>query len=172
MNNSGNEISWKSIPGFDSYLVSNKGAVFSLKKNRRLNGYINQYGYIAYALRINGKTQSMLAHRLVCMAFHNSFDKTKVVNHRDAIKTNNHINNLEMCSIAENTSHAKSLGLHIRGANHPISKLKDHEVLKIREEHKSMTVSALSRKYGVARNAIYQVVNGRTWRHVKRILEA
>lgn len=49
-------------------------------------------------------------HRVVAAAFFGSNDD-KCVNHKDGDKRNNHVSNLEYCTIAENYDHAVKLGL-------------------------------------------------------------
>ena len=88
------------------YFVSNYGQVFSAKSNRLLKPNISKPGYHIYFLSDNGSKKGFLAHRLVCQAFKpNPLNKAEV-NHLDANKANNHVDNLEWCTKAENTRHA------------------------------------------------------------------
>lgn len=59
---------------------------------------VSGYGYLKAS--IGGA--HYFCHRLVCMAFTESFDESMVVNHIDGNKLNNHIDNLEQLSHADN----------------------------------------------------------------------
>jgi hypothetical protein len=69
-------------------------------------------GYWAIGLRINNKTTTAFAHRLVATYFMVCPDETYVVNHKDGVKTNNNVENLEWVSQSENCKHAYRLNLH------------------------------------------------------------
>ena len=69
-------------------------------------------GYWAIGLRINNKTTTAFAHRLVATHFMLCPDETYVVNHKDGIKTNNNVENLEWVSQSENCKHAYRLNLN------------------------------------------------------------
>ena len=68
-------------------------------------------GYYAVSLRIDNKTTTAFAHRLVATYFIVCLDETYVVNHKDGIKTNNWVENLEWISQSENIKHAHRLHL-------------------------------------------------------------
>lgn len=44
-------------------------------------------------------------HRIVAHTFLSDWDASLVVNHIDGVKTNNNVDNLEMCTVAENNAH-------------------------------------------------------------------
>jgi hypothetical protein len=102
-------------PKFTDYFLTPDGLVFSFKGgfNRfgRLKARkVSKYGYLCIKI-----DYSWLAlHRLLAETFIPRHDSTLVVNHKDANKFNNNLNNLEWVSIRENVHHAMRLGLHPR----------------------------------------------------------
>ena len=102
---------WKVIEKAKNYEISNYGQVRNKNTKRILTPTLN-CGYFAVSLRINNKTTTAFAHRLVAKSFVLCADETYVVNHKDGIKTNNHVENLEWVSLSENGKHAYRLNLH------------------------------------------------------------
>jgi len=101
---------FKEIPidGYHYYMISNYGQVYSSKSCKLLAPQNHKLGYIQYFLKdpIRDKNKGFSAHRLVAMAFiENPLNKPEV-NHKDANKANNHVQNLEWVTKAENTTHA------------------------------------------------------------------
>ena len=109
------------IKGYPNYEVDCVGNVYSLDhytivpqqnyrkmpfKGRQLKLALDRDGY--YSVEIideNGKSHTRLVHRLVAEAFIPNPDGLPSVNHKDEIKTNNHIDNLEWCTWQYNASY-------------------------------------------------------------------
>lgn len=116
-----NEI-WKDIPEYEGlYQVSSEGRVKSLAGDREVNGRIyhirrdrileSQYGeYPFVVLSKNNITKQYLVHRLVLTSFFGSGDGLQV-NHKNGIKSDNRLENLEWCTAKENIRHAWETGL-------------------------------------------------------------
>lgn len=112
---------WKNIEGYDGiYFVSNFGRIKSSGNGERkrcesiLKGVKNKFGYLIVGLSKNGHQSSKYIHRLVAEAF---LGKSELnVNHKNGIKTDNRIDNLEYVSSRENTIHYhKSKGRKFTG---------------------------------------------------------
>lgn len=90
---------WKQIPDFPDYRISNHGRVISYKRtiSRILNPGIDGYGYKIVSLCANEPNKKRICgiHRLVLASFGGPKPADHEANHKDGIKTNNHINNLE-----------------------------------------------------------------------------
>ena len=105
-----NEIKeiWKDVKGYENkYQVSNLGRVKSFFQGGRIMKPVyDRYGYITVKLcGEEGKRKRFTIHRLVMSTFKpiNNMDKL-VIDHINAIKTDNRIGNLRWCTIKENNN--------------------------------------------------------------------
>lgn len=103
---------WKDIEGYEGlYQVSNTGKVRSLNYNRtgrvqELRLVRDKDGYFMVHLCKNGEGKHHLVHRLVAQAFIPNPDNLPVINHKDEVKTNNRVENLEWCTIKYNNEYS------------------------------------------------------------------
>jgi len=105
----GEEI-WVQCPGFPRYLVSSLGRFKQAESGRLMKGIKDVNGYPVAQLTIDGKQKAVLAHRLVCVAFHGPQPAGRaMVNHIDGQKHNNAAANLEWVSGSGNARHSWSL---------------------------------------------------------------
>lgn len=103
---------WKPIEDYEGlYEVSDLGRVRNIKYDRFMTAVRVSHGYLAYRLHKQGKARSILAHRLVAAAFIPNPQNLPIVNHKDGIKQNNAVSNLEWCTQQENIAHAIREGL-------------------------------------------------------------
>ena len=99
---------WKDIKGYEGrYQISNLGNVKSLKyRNQNLVKKLTQRtsnkGYKVVGLTDKGKTNFVLVHRLVAMAFVDNPNDYPIVNHKDENPLNNQADNLEWCTYSYN----------------------------------------------------------------------
>ncbi len=108
-------------------------------------------------------------HRLVAMAFIPNPLGYKVINHKNAIKTDNRVENLEWCDHKLNIRHARSLGLFPsqRGVNNGNNKLTEDDVKAIFiAANGGSSLSDLAKRFGVTPGMIYHIRNRSNWRHV------
>lgn len=117
---------WKPIKDYEGwYEVSDMGRVRSLdrtvyfKDNKRSRDYKGKilkqkyhYGYPMVNLLRNKEVAVLYVHRLVAETFLNKIENKDWVNHKNGIKSDNRVENLEWCTPSENSIHAKELGLH------------------------------------------------------------
>lgn len=160
---------WKDVPGYEGhYQVSNLGSVRSLwfGKERVLRLLLNRGGYYYVGLQKGGARKANKVHRLVMIAFVGESDLD--VNHKNGVKTDNRLENLEYCTRAENNQHAYDTGLRAgsKGEDHPNSKLTRACVERIKYGHHGATQQAISEIHGITRQLVSQIRSGRIWKHI------
>ncbi len=100
-----------------SYEISSNGRIKCLNylhhkdKVYITNGIRCSNGYLKYELKLNGKKKVFLIHRLVALHFILNPEKKPFVNHKNGIKNDNRVENLEWCTSKENNNHAIRSGL-------------------------------------------------------------
>lgn len=104
-----NEI-WRDIPDYPDYQVSNLGRVRSLKYGNEyfLKPGVDKDGYLVVSLFKYGKAKQYKIHRLVAQAFIPNPNNYPQVNHKDEVKTNNLVDNLEWCTAQYNVDYSNS----------------------------------------------------------------
>lgn len=96
---------WKPIVGFENYLISSFGRVKSLKRNIILKPGLVGEGYLQVCLCKHNVKYKFFIHRLVAEAFIPNPNNLPCVNHKDEVKTNNHVDNLEWCDYSYNNTY-------------------------------------------------------------------
>lgn len=67
-------------------------------------------GYVAVCISIDKVRRSYMAHRLVAEAFLDNSEDKPYINHKNSIRHDNRIENLEWCTASENNQHAFDVG--------------------------------------------------------------
>lgn len=172
---------WKDIENYNgAYQVSNFGEVKSverltksrlgnlnkLNKGRILKHCVSNNGYHGVLLCKDGKMKRFTLHRLVAQAFILNTENKPQVNHINGKKSDNHVKNLEWCTMVENMKHAVKTGLRDKtiGERATISKLTEAQVAEIRISNLNYT--ELGKIYGVNDRTISAVARRLTWKHI------
>lgn len=152
------------IPEFKDYRITNYGRVWSSKRGRFLSGEILPNGYVRISLSVENKIKRFLLHRLVLMSFCPNLDCNELqVNHKNGIKDDNRLDNLEWCTPSENRYHSYNVlgNKAASGESHGMSKLKDIEVLEIRRKYESVkleSIKSLSKEFNVSKRTIRDII--------------
>lgn len=117
---------FKDVKGYEGlYQVSNFGRVKSLErfkdnyskkqlvKECMLSLKDNNNGYLQTSLWLNNNQKIITVHRLVAIAFIPNPKNKRTINHKDGVKTNNNVDNLEWNTYSENLKHAYKTKLRV-----------------------------------------------------------
>jgi hypothetical protein len=149
------------------YFIDENGNIYrnnKIRKPKKSSGM----PYYQIDLWKKGKCEIKYIHRIVAETFIPNPDNKPFVNHKNTIKTDNRVENLEWVSPKENTNHAKSNGLmDFNGEKNPQSKLTKEQIIQIKKEYvrnsRTFGSTALSKKYNVCFQQIIRIVNGERW---------
>lgn len=152
------------------YMVSDRGRVVSMKQRywRILKPGTDKDGYFRVDISHKGKVKHYHIHKLVALCFINNPNKKPCINHKDGNKKNNKVENLEWCTISENTQHAYNNGHLVgpRGSRNHFSKINEDDVILIRSMLQYATPKKVSYYLGISYTIVSDIKAGRTWAHV------
>lgn len=158
---------WKKVDGTKRYYeVSNLGRVRS--KFKVLSPSYHPQGYLHLNLVYPDKVKKVLVHKLV---LENFSQKTKVndqVNHKNGIKDDNRLVNLEWATPNENMKHAfEVLGKSHLGIKNPRAKINENAVREIRSYKSYRDAQVLcSKKYNISFGHVKNIYYRMIWKHV------
>ena len=151
---------WKEIEIAPNYLVSNNGEVKNKLNNNLLKLHKDKYGYLRVELTIGlEKKKTVLVHRLVAQAFIPNFDNLPQVNHKNEIKTDNRVENLEWCTQEYNCKYGT--GQERSKKTNQINNGKKVKAIKDDKEYYFVSVKDAGRQLGIDYSNIFSCLKGR-----------
>ena len=160
----------KQHPKFLRYFITEDSVVWDSLNKKVLNTYIHTNGYVLVSLMMDtGESKLQRVHRLSCEAYHTDSDFYGLdVNHKNGVKTDNHIDNLEWCTRSYNIKHAIDMGFNpSKGETHPqaiLTEAEVHTICKMLEDGaRSIDIAVI---FKVHKDTIAQIKMGNNWVHV------
>ena len=181
----------KDIPGYEGlYAITEDGRVWSYprewingrgkihKHNGKWLKFNNKKGYNTCTLRKNNKAKYYTVHRLVAVIYLANPNNYPQINHKNGIKTDNRVENLEWCTASYNQLH----NIHVLGNNQRVlnqsgednymAKLNDSSILEIKEKYlKGFTRTQLAKNYNCSRTLISLIIDNKIWKHTIQIIK-
>jgi hypothetical protein len=168
---------WKEIAGYEGlYEVSNFGRMRSLDRigNHAIYGdFVKKgqiltpcktSGYPSYKLRLNKRTNTVYAHRIVLNTFVGQCPKGMEGCHNDGNKNNPRLDNLRWDTSKNNKLDMVAHGTDGKGERASMAKLTTIQVLEIRNSSERNGV--LAKKYGVGTSTISLIIHRKNWTHL------
>ena len=166
------------------YLISDEGDVMSLprtlwngaghhvSKMKHMKTHVGTNGYVVVGLTKNGVTKVEYLHKLLAQAFLPNPKKKKCINHKNGIKDDNSLENIEWCTYSENAKHALKNGLRkitpMPGEKNHQAKLTEKKVKELLQSKGIAKVTDLAKKYKISVSQVYSILDGRTWKHLRK----
>lgn len=126
--------------------------------------------YLRFNLKARGEKLTVSVHRLVCLAFLPNPENKPQVNHINADKYDNRLENLEWCTQSENIRHAQSLGIMKYAAPKKPKKMpherKKHvvtvrkKVINIETNHIYDSTTSASLDLGISQKKLNRILSG------------
>lgn len=165
---------WKEIDGYNGhYLINAIGQIKSKQKNwknyRIKTPVLHPQGYYTVVLWLNYKPKLFKIHRLIAQYFIPNPLNLPAINHKNGIKTDNRIGNLEWCTFQHNVRHMFDNKLTTAiGETHYNSKLKKRDIKWIRENYhpKKMHTGIISKKFGITPQCAGRILLRKSWKHI------
>lgn len=179
---------WKQVDGYGGfYEVSNLGRVRSkeriteiqpychiVRKPRILKAQFNGY-YYRVVMSLNGKSRQVLIHRLVAETFIPNPKGYDTVNHKDENGKNNHVNNLEWCTMQYNQSYGTKCMRHSLYMVNEVGRAVTQYTKKGEPIASYRSIMEASRKTGISYTGIHEVcirgkqktAGGYVWRYAE-----
>lgn len=182
----GNEI-WLPVQGFEYfYHVSNFGRIKALerkeifpcmfngtkigiRKERIMAPRVHTGGYHRVSLGF-GNRKDYYIHRIVASAFIPNPGNLPMINHKNGIKNDNRVDNLEWCTAKQNINHAIDTGLldryRNRGVKNGSAILDELQATVILSCKGHLRPKQVASYFNVHRSVIDAIYSRKSWRHI------
>jgi hypothetical protein len=145
---------WKRLKFNRNIAISNFGRLKSIKNDLVWRLRIGRQGYVDITLYVlkSKRSKSFKIHRLVAEYFLPKVECKNQVNHKDFNKQNNHVSNLEWCTMKENAAHYfKNKFKYV---------VTDDQVKFIRQNIESIGAAKMAKMLNIKQGYILGVANG------------
>lgn len=177
-------IKFRAWGEFPKYEVGNDGSIWSLDYNHtgkrvELKQTTNEDGYNYVFLVVDGKRYKRLVHRMVLISFVDNPENKPHVNHKNGIRNDNVLENLEWATAKENTIHGYTVNGRVQtekqkeiaksrflGENNPKAKVNEATVISIRRLRvKGESLKNISERHGISVAQVSSIANNKSWKN-------
>lgn len=157
---------WRLIHQQPQYSISSKGKIRNNTSKHIKSTRLDRYGYPRVTLYPSGKTFTI--HRLIMTNFTPKESWKEQINHKDSVRKNSVLSNLEWVTPKENSQHMilNNRQADVNGSKNPMAKLTDKIVSYIRCFLIDYPVAEVAEIYGVSITTIERVRSGDSWKNI------
>lgn len=162
---------WTPVPGCPGYEAASCGLVRRVAAGRGAHlGVLpadnHHKGYVRHGVVVGGRVRPRLAHDLIARTFLGQPAPGLVVNHKNSVRHDNRVENLEWVTAQGNVQHAwkAGRGVPMRGELNGEAILTEEDVRAIRMSNESGPM--LGARYGVTKEQINNVKRRKAWKHI------
>jgi len=167
---------WDELEGFEGiYKISTAGRLMHFYKNKRwkvVAPFKERTGYSVARIWLgDGKRKGVRVHRLVAKTFIPNPNNYEEINHKNGVKTDNRVENLEWCDRKYNAEYINVLNPDAnRGENNPMAKYTNEQILEIYNlawEGK-LTYQQIADRFGMVKQEVPMIKFGKLWTYVTK----
>jgi hypothetical protein len=119
-------------------------------------------------LCVDGKRSQTYIHHLILTTFVGPMPEGLEACHGDGDPANNSLSNLRWGTRASNAADRVEHGTATIGAQHPMARLTEQDVLALRRRHaEGASATELAAEFNVSRMTAFRAATGRSWSHLK-----
>ena len=165
------------IPDFPGYCVGTDGSVWSCRGRYRFRAVWRELklggdtcgGYRHVSLWIGNRPTTFKVHKLVLQVFVGQCPPNHECAHENGVRVDNRLTNLSWKTKKANQADKLRHGTVLIGEKHPMAKLSENDVRRIKMRlRRGETVASISKSYKtVLSTTIGFIKSGRSWRHIK-----
>ena len=153
------------------YSIDTNGVITNETRGRVVGGRIKN-GYHLICVSSVWKP----VHRYVAETFIPNPEGKRFVNHKNGIKSDNRVENLEWCTHAENMRHARDTGLwkpH-KGEAHGMAKLTEAQVHRVCQHLSEGGSFGDTKSWGIkalTKSVFFAIKYRRNWKHISKLYD-
>lgn len=131
---------WKDIQGYEGlYEANTNGSVRRKGSDNELTGFVNRDGYVILSFSKNGEVKKFRRNRIIASTFIPNPDNLPYVNHKDEIKTNDAVSNLEWCDAKYNANYGTGIQRSKEQKYKPVARISNNGEVVV---YSSITLAA------------------------------
>lgn len=166
----------KPVPGYEGlYSIGSDGRLFAHRRRgsreKQLCGYRDEDGYLIAVLTRNYKRWAVGIHRIVALTWLGDPGKGFEINHKNGVRNDNRVANLEWVTHRENCLPDRALSLmssRCRGEDNGSAKLSPEHIREIfRLRGLGLSQQAIAGAIGIVKQPqVSRILHGHDWTHL------